>query len=69
MVDRSLRMWRFTLRLPHYIVKFLGFKLQQVVFCASCTLNINCCCCAGPIHQAGTLCSSPACGTCWSHDR
>ena len=30
MADRSLRMWRFTLRLPHYIVKFLGFKLQQV---------------------------------------
>ena len=30
MVDRSLRMWRFTLRLPHYVVKFIGFKLQQV---------------------------------------
>ncbi len=30
MVDRSLRMWRFTLRLPHYIVRFIGFKLQQV---------------------------------------
>ncbi len=39
MVDRSLRMWRFTLRLPHYLVKFLGFKLQQVVFCPSCSLE------------------------------
>ena len=30
MADRSLRMWRFTLRLPHYVVRFIGFKLQQV---------------------------------------
>ena len=32
MVDRSLKMWRFTLRLPHYVVKFIGFKLQQVAY-------------------------------------
>ena len=29
-LDRSLRMWRFTARLPHHLVKLAGFKIQQV---------------------------------------